>query len=76
MNYKVIKSDLFLKGKIIPENSEVDLSENEIIGIEDFLLKCHPEPVEGPSDPDLSGEESKINSIANKEDLKIKKGKK
>ena len=37
MKYKVIKSDLFLKGKIIPENSEVDLSEEDIKGIEDYL---------------------------------------
>jgi len=69
MKYKIIKSDLLLKGKIISENSEVDLSEDEIKGIEDYLEKSH-------SDPDLSGEESKIASIANKEDLKIKKGKK
>ena len=39
MKYKVIKSDLFIKGKIIPENSEVDLSEQEIKGIEDYLEK-------------------------------------
>ncbi len=39
MKYKVIKSDLFIKGKIIPENSEVDLSEQEVKGIEDYLEK-------------------------------------
>jgi len=51
MKYKIINSDLFLKGKLIPENSEVDLSEEETKGIENFLEQCH-------SDPDLSGEES------------------
>jgi hypothetical protein len=37
MKYKVIKSDILLNGKLIPENSEVDLSEAEINGIEDYL---------------------------------------
>ncbi len=37
--YKVIKSDLFLKGRIIPENSEIELSEEDTKGIEDHLEK-------------------------------------
>jgi hypothetical protein len=43
MKYKVIKSDILLNGKLIPENSEVDLSESEIKGIEDYLSICHSE---------------------------------
>jgi len=43
MKYKIIKSDLLLKGKIIPENSEVDLSEEEIKGIEGHLEKLDDE---------------------------------
>jgi len=41
MKYKVIKSDLFLKGKIIPENSEIELSEEDIKGIENHLEKLN-----------------------------------
>ena len=37
--YKVIKSDLLLNGKIIPENSEVELSDADIKGIENHLEK-------------------------------------
>ena len=37
--YKVIKTDLLIKGKIIPEKSEVDLSESETKGIENYLEK-------------------------------------
>jgi hypothetical protein len=43
MKYKIIKSDLFINGKLIPENSEIELSDSEIKGIEDYLVKCHPE---------------------------------
>lgn len=57
--YKVIKSDLFLKGKIIPENSEVNLSEEEIKGIEEYLVKCHPELVEGSH----NSKETKIKKV-------------
>jgi len=44
MKYKIIKSDLFLNGKVIPENSEVDLSENDIKGIEKFLIRLQDNP--------------------------------
>ena len=37
MKYKVIKTDLLFKGKIIPENTELDLSESDTKGIEDYL---------------------------------------
>lgn len=43
--YKVIKSDLFLNGKLIPENSEVELSEEDIKGIEDNLEKIDNDSV-------------------------------
>lgn len=36
--YKVTKSDLMLNGKIILENSEVDLSKEQIEGLEDYLI--------------------------------------
>ena len=39
MKYKIIKSDLLINGKLIPENSEVELSEEETKGIEDYLEK-------------------------------------
>jgi hypothetical protein len=39
MKYKVIKTDLLFKGKIIPENTELDLSESDTKGIEDYLEK-------------------------------------
>jgi len=37
MKYKVTKSDLLLNGKLIPENSEVELSAEQIKGIENYL---------------------------------------
>ena len=43
MKYKIIKSDLFLNGKLIPENSEVDLSENETQGLEDYIIPIESE---------------------------------
>ena len=51
MKYKVINSDIYLNKKIIPENSEVELTKEQTKGIEDFLVACH-------SDPALAGEES------------------
>jgi hypothetical protein len=42
MKYKIIKSDILLNGKLIPENSEVELSEADTKGIEDFLMPCLP----------------------------------
>jgi hypothetical protein len=37
MKYKIIKSDLLINGKLIPENSEVELSAEQIKGIENYL---------------------------------------
>ncbi|MBL1123402.1 MAG: hypothetical protein D8M26_10965 [Ignavibacteriae bacterium] len=38
MKYKIDKSDLFINNKLHSEGSEVELSEEEIIGIEEFLI--------------------------------------
>jgi hypothetical protein len=51
MKYKIINSDILLDGKLIPENSEVDLSPEETKGIEDYIIlievqessSCHSE---------------------------------
>lgn len=51
MKYIIKNSDLFLNGKLIREGSEIELNENQIKGIEDFLQPCH-------SESDLSVEES------------------
>jgi hypothetical protein len=42
MKYKIINSDILLNGKLIPENSEVELSAEETKGIEDYLQKSCP----------------------------------
>ena len=45
MKYKIIKSDLFINKKIHPEGSEIDLSKEQIKGLEDFLIPVsNPEP--------------------------------
>ena len=46
MKYKVKKTDLLIKGKIIPENSEIDLSESDTKGIEDYLEKLQDDSQE------------------------------
>ena len=69
MKYKVIKSDILLNGKLIPENSEVELSEADTKGIEDYLQICHSERSE-ESLPDTSN----INFTNEKQ--KIKRGNK
>lgn len=38
MLYKIIKSDLFINGKLIPEGSTVELSENEKEHIANYLV--------------------------------------
>ena len=49
MKYKVINSDIFLNKKIIPENSEVELTKEQTKGIEDFLeeVSGHSKPTVG-----------------------------
>ncbi len=37
MIYKVINSDLLLNGHLIPEGSTIELSNEEIVGIEAYL---------------------------------------
>lgn len=37
MEYKIINTDLLLNGKLIPEGSEIELSKEEVIGIESYL---------------------------------------
>ena len=45
MKYKINNSDLFIDGKLYPENSEVDLTESQTKGIESFLIPVsNPEP--------------------------------
>ena len=73
MKYKIIKSDLFINGKLIPENSEIELSESEIKGIEDFLLPYlpsvtpvkagHSERAQRVEESPDSGEESQNSKI-------------
>lgn len=56
MKYRINNSDLFIDGKLYPENSEVDLTVSQTKGIESFLIPLnkssemtegHPELVEG-----------------------------
>jgi hypothetical protein len=74
MKYKIIKSDLFLNGKLIPENSEVELSESEINGIKDFIVPCHSERAQRVEESPNSNEESQ-ESKSEKEN-KTKRGNK
>ena len=59
MKYKVINSALLLNGKLIPEGSEIELSKEEILGIEAYL-----EPLE---------EETTINNTKKKQNIKKEK---
>jgi hypothetical protein len=43
MKYKVTKTDLLINGKLIPENSEVELSTEETKGIENYLIPIKSE---------------------------------
>ena len=72
--YKIIKSDLLLNGKIIPENSEIDLSESDTKGLEDFLISCHSEQAKRVEESPDSNEESQ-ESKSEKEN-KTKRGNK
>ena len=38
MKYKIIKTDLLINNKLHPENSEVELTKEQIKGIEDYLI--------------------------------------
>jgi len=38
MKYKIIKTDLQINNKLHPENSEVELTKEQIKGIEDYLI--------------------------------------
>jgi hypothetical protein len=58
MKYKVINSDIFLNKKIIPENSEVELTKEQTKGIEDFL-----ELIETTSSKASAKEEKKKSNI-------------
>ena len=38
MKYKIDKSDLFINNKLYPEGTEIDLTKEQIKGLEDFLI--------------------------------------
>jgi len=77
MKYIIKNSDLFLNGKLIREGSEIELSEEQTKGIEDFLIpltiqshsaldaesdsKSHPEPVVGSANEKETKSKSKGN---------------
>jgi hypothetical protein len=46
MKYIIEKSDLFIDNKLYSEGTEIELSEDQTKGIEEFLQPCHPEPNE------------------------------
>ena len=67
MKYKIINSDIFLNGKIIPEGSESELSDEQAKGIESYLL-----PISEPVHTMLAKEPEIKNEIK----IKTKRGKK
>lgn len=50
MNYRIIKTDLFINNKLYPEGSEIELTKEQTKGIESFLIpvteSSHSEPNE------------------------------
>ncbi len=78
MLYKIIKSDLFINGKLIPEGSTIELSENEKEHIANYLIPIvddsNPKPVNNSPIEQLN---NKINpEHVEGTDNKIKRGRK
>ena len=74
MKYQIIKTDLQINNKLYSEGSEVELSKDQIKGIEDYLIPIdsHPELTEGHSALDAESKENKVK----KTKTKTNKGKK
>ncbi len=74
MKYRIEKSDLFINNKLHPEGSEIELTEVQTKGIEDFLIPVSsPELVSGTSDVAESSSESEIKNDLNKKSKGNKK---
>lgn len=43
MKYKIINTDLFIAGKLVPENSETELTKEQTKGIENYLIPIESE---------------------------------
>ena len=62
MKYKIEKSDLFIDNKLYPEGSVLELSKEQIKGIESFLTSIN----ESSNSSLVEGSQKKLNDKGNK----------
>lgn len=60
MQYKVINTALLLNGKLIPEGSEIELSESETEGIQVYLEPLEVKPLNNQTIKQLNIKKEKI----------------
>lgn len=60
MLYKVINSDLYLNGKVAPEGSEIELSEEQTVGITAYLQPLEVKPIINKTIKQLNNKKEKI----------------